>query len=353
MMSDDLSAYDYELPEQLIAKQPAEQRDQARLLVLDRATQTLSHSTVSDLPSFLKPGDCLVLNDTRVLPARLLGTRAATGGKWEGLFLATTANGEWQLIAQTRGKIQPGEMIRIESIHHAADLPPLELKLLRRSDDGVWDVVPSRSEPAEIVLQQYGTLPLPPYMQRKVANASDWDRYQTTYAERLGSVAAPTAGLHFTPELLRRCQEVGIETARVTLHVGIGTFKPIAVEKLSEHQMHSEWCEVSAETVQCIRATRARGGRVVAVGTTSVRTLESASQTGELAAWSGHTRLFIRPPYQFRSVDCLLTNFHLPKSTLLVLVSTLAGRDFIRRAYQTAIDESYRFYSYGDAMLIL
>lgn len=353
MMSDDLSAYDYELPEQLIAKQPAEQRDQARLLVLDRATQTLSHSTVADLPSFLKPGDCLVLNNTRVLPARLLGTRAATGGKWEGLFLATTANGEWQFIAQTRGKIQPGEVISIASIHHAADLPPLELKLLSRSDDGVWDAVPSRSEPAEEVLQQYGTLPLPPYMQRKVAEASDWERYQTTYAERLGSVAAPTAGLHFTPELLRRCQEVGIETVRVTLHVGIGTFKPIAVEKLSEHQMHSEWCEVSAETAQCIRATRARGGRVVVVGTTSVRTLESASQTGELAAWSGHTRLFIRPPYQFRSVDCLLTNFHLPKSTLLVLVSTLAGRDFIRRAYQTAIDESYRFYSYGDAMLIL
>lgn len=351
--SDDLSAYDYHLPEHLIAKQPAEQRDQARLLVLDRAMQSIQHRTVADLPSFLKPGDCLVLNDTRVLPARLLGTRSATGGKWEGLFLASTSDGVWQLIAQTRGKLQPGETISVASIHHASDLPPLELKLLQRSEEGVWDAMPSQTEPAEVVLQQYGTLPLPPYMQRKVANAADWERYQTTYSERLGSIAAPTAGLHFTPELLARCRAAGVEIARVTLHVGIGTFKPIAVEKLSEHQMHSEWCEVSAETVQQIRAAKARGGRVVVIGTTSVRTLESASQSGTLEPWSGHTRLFIRPPYQFRTVDCLLTNFHLPKSTLLVLVSTLAGHDFIRRAYQTAIDESYRFYSYGDAMLIL
>ncbi len=352
----DLSSYDYHLPEDRIAKYPAEQRDQARLLVLDRATQTLRHRCISDLPELLQLGDCLVLNDTKVLPARLLGTRATTGGKWEGLFLESTDDGQWQLIGQTRGHLKVGEELRIDSIHHP-DLPPLRLRLEARLEDGIWSArlssPESAAEPAEVVLQRYGTLPLPPYMQRKIADSSDWGRYQTTYADRAGSVAAPTAGLHFTPELLDRCRQRGIDTARVTLHVGIGTFKPIAVTQLADHKMHSEWCEISSATVEQLRATRQRGGRVIVVGTTSVRTLESASQSGELAAWSGHTRLFIRPPYEFRSVDGLLTNFHLPKSTLLVLVSALAGADFVRHAYQTAIDEGYRFYSYGDAMLVL
>ena len=348
----DLSAYDYHLPEDRIAKYPTEQRDQARLLVLDRATQTLRHHRIADLPELLQPGDCLVLNDTKVLPARLLGTRAATGGKWEGLFLEATDDGAWQLIGQTRGHLRAGEELRITAIHHP-DLPPLSLRLEARLDDGIWTARPSLAEPVEVVLQRYGTMPLPPYMQRKIAESSDWSRYQTTYADRAGSVAAPTAGLHFTTELLERCRQRGIDTARVTLHVGIGTFKPIAVTQLSEHKMHSEWCEISLATVEHLRAVRQRGGRVLVVGTTSVRTLESASQSGELAAWSGPTRLFIRPPYEFRSVDGLLTNFHLPKSTLLVLVSALAGADFVRHAYQTAIDEGYRFYSYGDAMLVL
>ena len=351
-MTNDLAAYDYHLPEDRIAKHPAEQREQARLLVLDRATQTLRHQCIADLPELLQPGDCLVLNDTKVLPARLLGTRATTGGKWEGLFLEATDDGAWQLIGQTRGHLRVGEVLRIDSIHQP-DLPPLRLRLEARLDDGLWSARPSLAEPAEVVLQRYGTMPLPPYMQRKIADSSDWSRYQTTYADRAGSVAAPTAGLHFTTELLDRCRQRGIETARVTLHVGIGTFKPIAVTQLADHKMHSEWCEISPATVEQLRAVRQRGGRVIVVGTTSVRTLESASQSGELSEWSGHTRLFIRPPYEFRSVDGLLTNFHLPKSTLLVLVSTLAGADFVRRAYQTAIDEGYRFYSYGDAMLVL
>jgi S-adenosylmethionine:tRNA ribosyltransferase-isomerase len=353
MQLDHLSTYDYELPEHLIAKQPTERRDQSRLLVLDRAAQTIEHASIADLPNYLRAGDCIVLNDTRVLPARLLGIRAATGGKWEGLFLSATNSGTWLLIAQTRGKVLPGEVIRVESIHGPRERPALELRLMDRHEEGVWEAVPSQTGTPETILPDYGTLPLPPYMQRKVAVDSDWERYQTVYADRLGSVAAPTAGLHFTPELLQRCEAAGVSVARVTLHVGIGTFKPISVENLAEHKMHSEWCEVSTETVQLMTKTRQQNGRIVAIGTTSVRTLESASQSGVLQPWSGHTDLFIRPPYQFKTIDCLLTNFHLPKSTLLVLVSTLAGYDFVRRGYQSAIEANYRFFSYGDAMLIL
>lgn len=348
----DLSAYDYDLPEERIAKQPCEQRDQARLLVVDRATQTLSHHVIADLPSLLRPHDCVVLNDTKVLPARLLGTRLKTGGKWEGLYLQTSAEGHWELMGQTRGHLQRGELVAVESIHHP-ELPPLQLQMQARLEDGLWSARPISDESTESLLIRYGTLPLPPYMRRKVAGQEDWDRYQTTYADRAGSVAAPTAGLHFTPELLSRLTAQRIAAARVTLHVGIGTFKPIKAERLTEHVMHSEWCEVSSETVAQVQALRDLGGRVVAIGTTSVRTLESASQHGALQPWSGTTDLFIRPPYQFRSVDVLLTNFHLPKSSLLVLVSAFAGYDLVRRAYQTAIDEGYRFYSYGDAMLIL
>lgn len=348
----DLSAYDYHLPEDRIAKQPAERREQARLLVLDRATQTIRHQHVADLPTLLRAGDRLVLNDTKVLPARLLGTRDATGGKWEGLYIETGDDGLWRLMAQTRGFVRDGETISIESIHHPGTVS-LKLQMIRRVEDGLWAARPLTSEPTEALLLKYGTLPLPPYMHRKVAEQSDWDRYQTTYAEHAGSVAAPTAGLHFTPQLLQELEAAGVGSSRVTLHVGIGTFKPIKVEKLAEHAMHSEWCEVSPQTVEDLQATRANGGRIVAVGTTSVRTLESASSSGILTTWAGHTRLFIRPPYEFRSVDCLLTNFHLPKSTLLVLVSTFAGYEFVMRAYQEAIDSGYRFYSYGDAMLIL
>jgi S-adenosylmethionine:tRNA ribosyltransferase-isomerase len=229
----------------------------------------------------------------------------------------------------------------------------MTLTLLERDANGVWTANPSSSESAFSLLHRFGTVPLPPYIGRKCGTEADRERYQTTYARRPGAVAAPTAGLHFTPELLARCADRGIDRSFVTLHVGIGTFRPIAVERLSEHIMHHEWCEVSDETCRSIVETRERSGRIVPIGTTSVRTLESASQSGLPQPWSGETNLFIRPPYQFRAVDCLLTNFHLPRSSLLVLVSAFAGLDLVREAYAEAIKERYRFYSYGDSMLLL
>lgn len=348
----DLETYSYELPEELIAKEPAARRDEARLLVLDRADKTIRHRSIRDLPELLTPGDCLVLNDTKVIPARLIGERSATGGHWEGLFLSSPEEGVWQLIGQTRGRLQPGESICIRSIHDPAQ-PPLKLDLNERDDDGIWMARVRDNRNAFALLDQYGTVPLPPYIQRKVARESDWNRYQTTFAEHPGSVAAPTAGLHFTDELLERCRARGIETARLTLHVGIGTFRPVSVTRLSEHRMHSEWCTILPAVAEQLRNVRQQGGRIVAVGTTSVRTLETAAADGRLDAWEGQTDLFIRPGHEFRAVDCLLTNFHLPRSTLLVLVSAFAGIDFIREACRTAIENRYRFFSYGDAMLIL
>jgi S-adenosylmethionine:tRNA ribosyltransferase-isomerase len=225
--------------------------------------------------------------------------------------------------------------------------------LTSQGEDGIWTFEPSISDTPVTLLQQFGTVPLPPYIRRELPTDADWDRYQTTYARRYGAVAAPTAGLHFTPELLRECRDCGIEQTHVTLHVGIGTFRPIAVDNLADHRMHAEWCELSPEAADEINQTRAAGGRIFAVGTTSVRTLESAAHDKIVNAWSGETELFIRPPYEFRAVDVLLTNFHLPKSSLLVLVSAFAGPELIREAYRAAIDERYRFYSYGDAMLIV
>lgn len=230
--------------------------------------------------------------------------------------------------------------------------PPLPLVLQEKTDDGEWIVRPESDESTWQLLAHYGTMPLPPYLERE-AVGMDWERYQTVYATAPGAVAAPTAGLHFTPQILDRCREREIETAPVTLHVGLGTFRPVSVERLSEHHMHHEWCELPAETVAWMERARSAGGRVVAVGTTTVRTLEAAARRGPLEPWRGETNLFIRPPFQFRSVDAILTNFHLPKSTLLVLVSTFAGRNLILHAYREAVRENYRFFSYGDAMLIL
>jgi S-adenosylmethionine:tRNA ribosyltransferase-isomerase len=349
---DTLSSYDYELPEELIAAEPLARRDESRLMVLDRATGRIAHRGIRDLPQLLQTGDCLVLNDTQVVPARLVGKRTATGGKWEGLYLGTAATGQWKLIGQTRGRLGPGERISVSSPHHPA-AGELELTLIERDAEGVWTADCGSPEDSFSLLQRFGTVPLPPYMRRELATETDWTRYQTTYARRPGAVAAPTAGLHFTPELLSECTVRGMTQAYVTLHVGIGTFRPINTENLDEHQMHSEWCELPAETAEKLNATRAAGGRIVAVGTTSVRTLESAAADGELRPWRGDTRLFIRPPYKFRAVDALLTNFHLPRSTLLVLVSAFAGLDFVKAAYAEAINARYRFYSYGDAMLIL
>lgn len=352
---DNVSRYDYQLPDELIAKEPLSQRDASRLLVLDRSTGEVQHRGIRDLADLLRPGDCLVLNDTRVLPARLIGQRAKTGGKWEGLYLGQSANGDWRLIGQTRGYLKSGESVVLIPLGQPSAGQPesLHLTLIDRESDGVWLMRPEPVGDVVTLLQQFGTMPLPPYMHRKIATESDWQRYQTTYAQHPGSVAAPTAGLHLTDSLLAKVQERGINIARVTLHVGLGTFRPIAASTLSGHVMHSEWCEVGEAAVQTIRTAREKGGRIVAVGTTSVRTLETVTADGDLRPWRGTTSIFIRPPYRFRSVDALLTNFHLPRSTLFVLVAAMAGLDHIQAAYAEAIRERYRFYSYGDAMLIL
>ncbi len=344
-----LSSYDYPLPEELIAHVPAERRDASRLLTLDRSRGAIGHRRFSELPDLLQPGDLLVLNDTRVLPAKLLGHRQATGGRWEGLFLGLREDGLWNMIATTRGTIRPGELVAVPSGKGNA---VLHLELVQRTDTGGWLMRPQAPGSHLALLAEFGRMPLPPYIERNEPQALDEERYQTTYCRAPGAVAAPTAGLHFTPEVFARCAARGIERAFVTLHVGIGTFRPVSVENLSEHQMHSEWGEVPVATVEAIRRTRESGGRVIAVGTTSVRTLESAAAGGELRPWSGETDIFIRPPYEFRVIDGLVTNFHLPKSTLLMLVSALAGRDAILRAYAAAVAERYRFFSYGDAMLI-
>ena len=361
-----VSAYDYELPPDRIAAEPLPERESARLLVVDRDRQRLEHRTVGDLPSLLDPGDCLVLNDTRVIPARLFGRRTATGGRWEGLFLGTTTDGDWRLIGQTRGRLQPGESVTLVPAHddrgNGGSPREFVLWLVAVDEDAVWTARPELPVAPLEILSGFGTVPLPPYIDRALATPEDRARYQTTFAREPGAVAAPTAGLHFTPELLERCAARGIPHAFVTLHVGLGTFRPIGVEQLDQHRMHSEWCELAAATADLLNRTRAAGGRIVAVGTTSVRTLEAAvaatfrseraMPSPEFRPWSGHTDLFIRPPYRFQAVDALLTNFHLPRSTLLVLVSAFAGREFILQAYREAIEQGYRFYSYGDAMLI-
>ncbi|QDU37861.1 S-adenosylmethionine:tRNA ribosyltransferase-isomerase [Maioricimonas rarisocia] len=346
-----LSSYDYELPPGRIADQPADRRDASGLMRVDRDTGTISHDQFSRFPELIRPGDVLVVNQTRVIPARLLGRRKQTGGKWEGLFLGTDDAGFWRLIGKTRGRLTEGEAISLTAAHDP-DAPELDLILNSRGDNGEWHARPSTAGGALELLEAYGTVPLPPYIQRQLATRDDWERYQTTYATRPGAVAAPTAGLHFTPEVLAECERRGATIARITLHVGIGTFRPVSAERLDDHVMHSEWCEVDAEAAQVINAAREAGGRVIAVGTTSVRTLESVAATGPLRAWQGETDLFIRPPYEFRVVDAILTNFHLPKSTLLVLVSAFAGRDLILKAYHEAVASEYRFFSYGDAMLL-
>jgi len=351
---DQINAYDYDLPSELIASTPVERRDSSRLMVIDRARESISHHRFYELPELLWQGDLLVVNNTRVVPARLTGVRTATGGKWEGLFLRLESTGEWRLIGQTRGRLQPGEMLTLSPADPLSPHPSARLTLVlkARQEDGSWSAVAESPLPPLELLDQFGTLPLPHYMHRE-ANLNDRERYQTTYAEKPGAAAAPTAGLHFTPELFQRCRERGIEKTEVTLHVGLGTFRPVSVEQLAEHRMHSEWCDLPADTVDQIRKVKEQGGRLISVGTTTVRPLETAAQSGTLIPWQGETDLFIRPPYRFQVIDGLITNFHLPRSTLLVLVSAFAGRELIFKAYAEAIQQRYRFFSYGDAMLIL
>ena len=287
-----------------------------------------------------------MLNDTRVLAARLLGKRARTGGKWEGLFLQVTPDGLWEMLCRTRGHLVPGEMITVEP-------GPFEIHLVSKTAEGHWLAQPGKSGPPLELLEQYGNMPLPPYIRKGRAVASDRERYQTVFARQAGAVAAPTAGLHFTPKLFERLRQRGIDWTFVTLHVGGGTFRPIQIADFRQHKMHQEWGELPASAVEAMNRCRKQGSRLVAVGTTSVRVLETVSESGPLRPWSGTTELYIYPPYQFRVVDSLITNFHLPRSTLLLLVGAFAGVELLERAYRTAIEEQYRFYSYGDAMIVL
>ncbi|HEX3726658.1 MAG TPA: tRNA preQ1(34) S-adenosylmethionine ribosyltransferase-isomerase QueA [Pirellulales bacterium] len=349
-MSLSLSDYDYELPRHLIAQQPLAHRSDARLLVVDRAANSLAHYHIRDLPELLHAGDVLVVNDTRVVPARLVGYRATTGGRWEGLFLSADNQGHWRLLGKTRGRLVPGEHIMLVN-ERGQDA--FMLRLVLKEQEVSWIACPLATAATAELIAQVGRVPLPPYIRGGEMVEADRQRYQTVYARAEGAVAAPTAGLHFTNELLNQLTGGGVELARVTLHVGLDTFRPIASEDLDAHPMHSEWCQITSEAVAAIHRSRAAGGRTIAVGTTSVRVLETAARSGELASFEGATNLFIRPPYSFRAIDGLLTNFHLPRTTLLVLAHAFGGDTLMRSAYQTAIREEYRFYSYGDAMLIL
>jgi S-adenosylmethionine:tRNA ribosyltransferase-isomerase len=349
----DLASYDFDLPPERIAQEPIAERDAARLLVLRRDPAIRAHHVFRELPGLLRPGDLLVFNDTRVIPARLVGQREKTGGRWEGLFVRALANGLWELLVQTRGRPVAEETLLVEGPEGKASL---RLELVSKTPGGRWLVRPGQEGSPVEILSRHGRVPIPPYIRKGRAGAVDRDRYQTIYAQQPGAVAAPTAGLHFTPALLEALAATGIDRAFVTLHVGPGTFQPVTVEDIRQHRVEPEWGEFPAATARALAAARARGGRVVAVGTTSVRLLESAvrdqAPQEPLAAWSGPTELTIVPPFRFRAVDALITNFHLPRSSLLLLVSAFAGRENVLAAYQEAIARGYRFYSYGDAMLI-
>ncbi len=350
---------DYVLPPELIAQAPPARREDARLLVVDRSADKLRDSAIMELPELLRAGDVLVLNDTKVLPAKF-SARRKTGGEVPGLFVEKAEPGRWRVLLEGSKRLQTGEVLTIDS----SEGPPVLLELLTRHDGGEWLVQVSDSGSIEEILHRVGRTPLPPYIHRGSCDGKaeqlDRGRYQTVFAQRPGAVAAPTAGLHLTEPLLDRLRAVGVEIAFVTLHVGLGTFKPVTVGDLSQHVMHAERYELSRKTTEAIHGCRARGGRVIAVGTTTVRVLESAVQpngpshhpSAKLIPRCGSTNLLIYPPYEFRMVDVLLTNFHLPRSTLLALVMAFAGVDRTHRAYAHAIERRYRFYSFGDAMLI-
>ncbi len=335
-----LSSYSYELPPELIAQTPAEPRDSARLLVLDRQSGAVQHRVVRDLPTFLHPGDVLVANRSRVLPSRLVGRKASTGGRVELLLLRPLSANTWEALVGGR-RVGPQTQVVL-----AGDV---RLKMGQRTEAGRVVRFPPDSDPVEL-LHRYGRVPLPPYIHEY---SGDAERYQTVYATEEGSAAAPTAGLHFTPELLQRLGAAGVGWGTVLLHVGLDTFKPMADEDIDQHRIHNEWIEVSQELVRQVDETKARGGRVVAVGTTTVRALEHAARNGELRPYHGLADLFITPGFQFRVVDVLMTNFHMPRSSLLLLVSAIAGRERVLAAYDEAIRARYRLLSFGDAMLIL
>jgi S-adenosylmethionine:tRNA ribosyltransferase-isomerase len=343
---------DYYLPEELIAQQPAKNRSQSRLLVLKRQNGSLTDTRFDKIGEFLRRGDCLVLNDTKVLAARFFAKRQ-TGGSLEGLFLYQQDNALWEVMLKGLGKVKPGEHIRLKDIN-GDDFCRAEV--IEKKNDGKCLLKIEAESSAEKMLQKIGFPPLPPYIRRDTdlrQAARDRQRYQTVYARNLGAVAAPTAGLHFTKKLIATLKTRGVEFAYVTLAVGEGTFRPVTAETLEEHQIHEERFSIDEKNAIAINKTREKGGRIIAVGTTSVRVLETAGAQGQLSAITGSTRLFIRPGYKFRMVDGMVTNFHLPKSTLLALVGAFAGLDTTLAAYAHAVDMRYRFYSYGDAMLII
>jgi S-adenosylmethionine:tRNA ribosyltransferase-isomerase len=349
--------FEYDLPPQLIAQEPLRNRVDARLMVVDRTRQTIDHAHVRDLSEFLRRGDRLVLNDTKVIPAQLRGKRVETDGRWQGLFLGLTPAGDWRLVCKTRGRLKSPEAVTLLDREGRA---AAKLWLVERLEDGQWRGHLEEPQEPLPLLDRIGRVPLPPYIRGGNMVDSDVDRYQTVFARQPGAVAAPTAGLHFTPDLLRSIGHGGVDFSAVTLHVGMGTFRPIAVDDPANHPMHAEWAEVSAAAAKEINGTRAAGGRIVNVGTTVVRVLETvagrareSAAGGIIAPWQGETDLFIRPPYDFLATDAMLTNFHFPRTTLLLLVQAFGGVELIRRTYELAIAEQYRFYSYGDAMLIL
>ena len=339
----DLKDFKYDLPEELIAQDPLEDRSSSRLMVLHKDTGRIEHKIFRDIIDYLNPGDCLVINDTKVIPARLMGIKEDTGAAIEVLLLKRNADDVWECLvkpgkkARTGARIVFGEGLLVGEI---VDVIEDGNRMIKFHYEGIF----------EEILDKLGQMPLPPYITHKL---QDKNRYQTVYARNEGSAAAPTAGLHFTKELLEKIKEKGVNVVSITLHVGLGTFRPVKVDKIEEHHMHTETFNISKEAADTINRTRAAGGRVIAVGTTSCRTLESAAaDDGTIPARSGDTDIFIYPGYKFKAIDCLITNFHLPESTLIMLVSALAGRDNIMNAYETAVKERYRFFSFGDAMFI-
>ena len=333
----------YELPEELIAQDPLEDRSSSRLLVLDKETGATSHHIFKEITGYLKEGDCLVINDTKVIPARLFGVKKDTGAKIEVLLLKRRENDIWETLVKPGKKAKPGTVIDFgDGILTGTVIETVDdgNRLIQFSYEGIF----------EEILDRLGQMPLPPYITHQL---KDKNRYQTVYAVHEGSAAAPTAGLHFTKELLKQIEDMGVNIARVTLHVGLGTFRPVKVENVLEHHMHSEYYNVTETAAKMINDTKKNGGRIIAVGTTSTRTLESvADENGIIHPGCGNTEIFIYPGYKFKAIDCLITNFHLPESTLLMLVSALAGKEHIMAAYKEAVKERYRFFSFGDAMFI-
>jgi S-adenosylmethionine:tRNA ribosyltransferase-isomerase len=342
--------FDYVLPDDLIAQEPAANRTDARMLVLNRATGTIEHRSIRDIVSYLQAGDLLVVNNTRVIRARIYGHKVASGGNVELLLLEPTTQGCWLALCRASRQPKPGAMLALANGQISAEV-------LRQGEAGRIEIRLGYDRPLFEILEDTGDVPLPPYIRRNAEDerrSTDPARYQTVYASQPGAVAAPTAGLHFTPELFSALAAKGVDRAEITLHVGIGTFRPVSVDTITEHRMDEERYEILPEAAAAIRQTKAKGGRIVAVGSTSVRTLETlVAREGEIKSGAGRSDLFIYPPYAFKAVDCMLTNFHLPKSTLIMMVSALAGRELVMQAYAEAVRERYRFYSYGDCMLIL